>query len=981
VPATALRHGIASVYVVGLDACDTPQRLIDSGRLLVLSGDASQEVISLFQRLAGQIERFFRPAHNSSPDEQQQLAARRKPTTSCGCVPPVEQQEEGEHQQQEGEHQQEARGVLQRALSSLQASKRRRRRSRRDSSTAANLEAPVAATAGAASTVDGSSTGGSSSRDTSRRGGASSSGMPSGTPVPDAAMLYAYEHFFLRFLRQWAAVNQTAGIQELALQTACATDTLALLEASSPAAQAMQLLSFLLDNDMWACCVLLLEKYPALADRVQRSGLPSAPTDFIDPAVLAYLRGSSSSASGDPRPAAAAAAMQRQQLDMWQQHAGMPAWQPGVLQEQLGTAGAAPPALVLPPIGATDQGAHSRSPSGGSDDSYEDGSELLRRLGVLQHARGEQEALQAEAEAWQPQQPVAGCQADAAVPAAGWRGVAPAAARAQQPQQMAQVRAGLLCGPLAPARADSDAAGFGTGLYQRRGSSGKQRKLSWEEEQVDDPRSNLARPRTPPAAPPPAPLAVATQHPMLALPQAAAVLGPNNNWHMGYESGSSMMQQMQAAMERMEAALAYQAAAPGGPSHYHGGYSAAAPAAGVAALQPAAHAIGLPPAGAAGLPQCAGLPLHSAAPTADAGYSSCSLLEEMDRAINEGTHPPTNRMPHPAAATAAPAASAGAMHDSAFALWQGEATAAAAEHAAEPQVASSSALALPAADAAAHQALPTPTGSDPTSTTSSSSDAACDPTSTTSSSPGKCSSDASAVSPGPLQPEGAVTRLARTLRVAARGFADPYLEASYVVFKNHGCAGLDALNGAMCLVMLCVATLRSLERAGGDGDGRAWSSLITLVLYGAAFFTPYITMQLRPAVFLRLREPLLVLSRNLGVLLLVAMAAGWLPQVKIWTAVVINTAALQVQNGFILPACQQVRLPAAAAIAALHVPADAYYLSLGRPWREALAHSCAMQLAALAVTLGMDVWCRRRFLQRYHGVAAAAGAAAAPAHA
>jgi hypothetical protein len=61
------------------------------------------------------------------------------------------------------------------------------------------------------------------------------------------------------------------------------------------------------------------------------------------------------------------------------------------------------------------------------------------------------------------------------------------------------------------------------------------------------------------------------------------------------------------------------------------------------------------------------------------------------------------------------------------------------------------------------------------------------------------------------------------------------------------------------------------------------------------------------------------------------------------------------------------------------VPADAFYLTLGRPWRSALLHSTLMQLTALAVTAGLDAACRRRFVQRYQGATAcAAGALRTP---
>jgi hypothetical protein len=203
------------------------------------------------------------------------------------------------------------------------------------------------------------------------------------------------------------------------------------------------------------------------------------------------------------------------------------------------------------------------------------------------------------------------------------------------------------------------------------------------------------------------------------------------------------------------------------------------------------------------------------------------------------------------------------------------------------------------------------------------------------------------------------------LRLCAWGFQDPCLEASYLVFKNHGCRLLDATAGILCTAMLVTSAMRSFRL---QADSCVWAQLMTMLIYAAFFFLPYVAMQLRVQTFLRLRELLLVVGRSVSGMILAVMARGYLPMVAIWRIVVVNTLSLQIQNGFILPACQQVRLPAALVIAAVHVPADAIWLAAGRPFKVALVHSIIMQVVALAVTFASDAWCRRRFLQRYSGV-------------
>lgn len=213
------------------------------------------------------------------------------------------------------------------------------------------------------------------------------------------------------------------------------------------------------------------------------------------------------------------------------------------------------------------------------------------------------------------------------------------------------------------------------------------------------------------------------------------------------------------------------------------------------------------------------------------------------------------------------------------------------------------------------------------------------------------------------------------LRQCAWGFEDPCLESSYLVFKNHGCSLLDATAGLICTSMLLTSTLRSLKSGSGCS---VWLQLMTMLLYAAFFFLPYIIMKLRLQVFLRLREQLLVFGRNTGAIVLAVMALGYLPMVEVWRKVIVHSLSLQIQNGFILPACQQVRLPAALMIAAVHIPADAIWMAAGRPFKAALLHSVLMQVSSVSVALLFDAWCRMRFVQRYSGMTAGRQHAAAP---
>ncbi|WIA11640.1 hypothetical protein OEZ85_011743 [Tetradesmus obliquus] len=223
---------------------------------------------------------------------------------------------------------------------------------------------------------------------------------------------------------------------------------------------------------------------------------------------------------------------------------------------------------------------------------------------------------------------------------------------------------------------------------------------------------------------------------------------------------------------------------------------------------------------------------------------------------------------------------------------------------------------------------------------------------------------------------GRISDIVDSGKLAVVGYEDPCLERSYLVFKNHSSALLDTTALLICGGMLAAAAMRSVDF---KADPEALGKLGVVLLYGLLFFMPYAVMQLRRQLFLRYREVLLVLARTLTASVLILVAVKAVPQPGAWVSVVGNTLAMQLQNGVILPSCQQVRLPAAAAIAAAHLPSDALLLALPMPVRSAVLTSVLMQLCMLLVTVAQDAWCRHRFTQRYLGVAADVGPARAAA--
>jgi hypothetical protein len=932
---------------------------------------------------------------------------------------------------------------------------------------------------------------------------------------PDAATLYAYEHFFVPMLRQWE-VALTHGDADASSSSSSRSGPL----LQEPADDISELFSLLLEHELWACCLELLGRYPVLAAQARRPGQEqhddSAQEEAPDlewlrglqPAAASTLSAGASSSAQQPCPACAVERHQQQSLieqeqeyemlrqQQQQQHMllqqqqqqhhqqqqmllqlqqlqhmlsyqqsqqhGQALWlhqqqqqhqhmlqqlaapvqvhqeqaaalllqQHMLLQHPLQQLGLVSPGMLssvspsmLQAAAAQPQALPPRtgtlSPTG-SDETVERASEILVRLGLLQQARGEQEALQHLAMAQlheqpqqqQPQQqqqqqqeqqddiqqclsyslsafsaswsvpllvaqaPMRPCPASAtrsaplcAVPAApaAAAAAAPAAAAAVAPaaaddtgscahepsaggcvgvgaaavlsdhsllaaydhQGVASERsAHLQEQPAAQAAAGhTDAAPAGSnlpasaaGLRQRRPAPAgslfsKQRKLSWEEEQ-------------------PEPVPVAPPLPSLrAQPGAATAEG----WYPGSWQ----------LPEPSHAGLVFGAGA-GGGFPLAQGFGAAAAA--VQAQRQPAHpatagrAAGAVAAAAAG--QVCGL-------GALAGFAGEDPYTEPSYAVG--------------AVDVAAVRHREQQQQQAGVQAQGGQQPLQQQQRATVDFGCQVDLLL--ADTAEvgeiHEEHPACSGS--LGKKAASLAGPCHAGSSVAAAAHGCSSGA--VVPHPLaglswqQPW-------QLVRLCASGFQDPCLEASYLVFKNHACSLLDATAGFLCTAMLVAASLRSLGLQTHDS---VWLQYTTMAVYSVLFFLPYIAMKLRLQVFLRLREQLLVWGRNAAAVVLAVMALGYLPMVQVWRNMVVNTLALQVQNGFILPACQQVRLPAALLIAAVHVPADAIFLAAARPFQAALLHSSLMQVSSVCVALVLDAWCRMRFVHRYSGMTAVPG--------
>lgn len=198
------------------------------------------------------------------------------------------------------------------------------------------------------------------------------------------------------------------------------------------------------------------------------------------------------------------------------------------------------------------------------------------------------------------------------------------------------------------------------------------------------------------------------------------------------------------------------------------------------------------------------------------------------------------------------------------------------------------------------------------------------------------------------------------------------MEQSYAVFKNHTCWALDTTAFIICGGMLLATTLRNFQSGGPE----AWGKLQVVALYGALFFFPYLLMLGAATAFLRHREALLAAARAASAAWLIVMAWGWVPQPDAWVIAVSQTYSMQLQNAFILPACQQVRLRYGLLVAGAHLVGDAVMFTMAQPAAMALLTSALVQVTSLLVTLVLDARCRATFLYRYQGPCRAAASAA-----
>lgn len=214
-------------------------------------------------------------------------------------------------------------------------------------------------------------------------------------------------------------------------------------------------------------------------------------------------------------------------------------------------------------------------------------------------------------------------------------------------------------------------------------------------------------------------------------------------------------------------------------------------------------------------------------------------------------------------------------------------------------------------------------------------------------------------------------RLRALARASVNGFHDQHQEQAFLMFKNHSAGLLDTTAAVICLGMLVAASLRSLN----PQDPLVWQKLAVILVYGLAFFFPYAFMHLKKQAFLRFREPLLVWARVLSSCVLILVGLGIVARPDAWVAAVgrcvghcCTFLTLHLQNGFILPCCQQVRVPAAFVIAAAQLLADACLLQMEfAPWIAVLEAAC-IQACALVVGLWVDAWGRKRFILRFRGM-------------
>lgn len=194
------------------------------------------------------------------------------------------------------------------------------------------------------------------------------------------------------------------------------------------------------------------------------------------------------------------------------------------------------------------------------------------------------------------------------------------------------------------------------------------------------------------------------------------------------------------------------------------------------------------------------------------------------------------------------------------------------------------------------------------------------------------------------------------------GFPEPLLESSYAVYKTHSNYPVDVIVFMICLGMLAASLFRNVRLDD------TWPKLASLVAYGTLFLTPYAVMLCWRPLYLRQRDSFLAFGRIASALWLMLIGMGFIALPDGWVAAMTTTASMHMQNALILPACQQVSLVRALQVALVHLPSDAFLLSLGLSWADAVKQSAVIQLSALVTTIAVDLWSRRKFMVRYHGL-------------
>jgi hypothetical protein len=943
------------VYVVLCDAEGRISDIIDSGKVLVLPQHAAEEVIALFAKI-----------RRDMTDVQQYL-----PSSGNIQSASIEQQQRPQQQRRQ-QQQQEQAGILpllQRILESVLG------RPCTDSSRGGDARSTAAPASNSSQRSAGNT---SSSSSAGEAAAAADSSRSAG--IPDAVTLYAYEHFLVPFVRHWEALllPRTAA-QQLDPASAAA--------AAAADALAVRLLHFMLDNDLWSSAVLLMDQVPAIADYALRCGLeppnvsplpaiqclsgalwPARAPQLLQQQQVAFGHSWGAADRGQQLLAVrsglllGANGLQQEQQQQQNIHAGLTAASLQALQAQQQPAayGVLSYTRQFSPV----QSVELPLPSN-DDSSFESASEILRRALLLQQLRSEQEAL-AE---FQQQQ-------DAAA--------APPAQRQQQSSRSNSQSGGRSSLQLALLQAQYAAAG--PSVEQRLPTIRSTLPVA------EDAAAELTTLEVAAAAAAEAEAAEAADQELLAqmlsaegLEGSFAVAGPCIDYAAVLAAeGPALVPKarppkpehtyLEGSLSRLsfksagKAAGVPDAGAAGGSSSSSGVMqqqgSMAPPSCHTSVVQ-AADVVAHPPAAAAppevfGLPlssteqdQAGGAVLHAAEPGCCAEDSSKQLQQPR-------RHPIEDMLWHEIKPAEPEADKDGCCVDTTGytvdscdssvydlseyqALEEFEEAAAAAAAAAPPPPQAAAASIAEAADAAAHYEHDS------------------------------CSKSRQQqqvqglLQPQPKQQQPMCQQLVGHMQLAVTGFEDPCLERSYLVYKNHSCALLDTTALLICGGMLAAAAMRSVDL---KRDPEALGKLGMVLLYGALFFLPYAVMQLRRQLFLRYREVLLVSARTLSASLLILVAVKAVPQPDAWVSVVGNTLAMQLQNGVILPSCQQLRLPAAAAIAAAHLPSDALMLALAMPVRMAVLTSVMVQLCMLLVTVAQDAWCRHRFTQQYLGVAA-----------